>query len=598
VIRKSSGYMCVLFALALLTGCSSTPPPPITVSISPSPAFVGSAQTIQFTATVAHSSSGVTWSVNGVAGGNSMTGTIDSSGNFTAPAVTQNATATVTATSMANGAKSASATVNIVAPGTVATTNNPQVALYTITPPADATVSVQFGTTTSYGLTTWTQPTPSGGGPVSIYVAGMRANTPYHMRAIVQFSGSATVDDADHTFTTGTITGASLPPLTATTTAGMTPQSGVEVLDLTPADSQFPVVITDLQGNILWGFYPGPNLFADGIKLLPNGDFLVISTASSSIDGTGSVIDEVDLGGNVVWSMTAAQLNQALTNATCTGCNITVIGNHHDVAALPNGHLILIAAEQQTETIPGYSSPQTVYGDVLIDLDQNHNPVWVWNEFNHLALTRAPLGLPDWTHTNSVVYSPDDGDLIVSIRDQGWVVKVDYDDGQGTGNILWTLGYQGDLTLQNGTSPVDWQYAEHDANVASANSSGVFQVMMFDNGNNRVLDSNGDICGTTGQPACYSRVPIFQINESAKTATLEWVDNLSPSYDIFGGNGRLLANGDVEYDQCSPTYPTPNAAIYEVTKTSTPQTVWQMQIPGNYAYRGYRMPSLYPGVQW
>jgi arylsulfate sulfotransferase len=590
--------MCVLFALALLTGCASAPPPPISISVSPSPAFVGSAQTIQFTATVANSSSGVTWFVNGVAGGNSMTGTINSSGDFTAPAVTQNATATVTATSKGNTMKSASATVNIVAPGTVSTTNNPQVAQYTISSPSAANVSIQFGTTTSYGLTTWTQPAPSGGGPVSIYVAGMRASTPYHMRAVIQFSAGATVNDTDHTFTTGALPSAELPKITTSTTAGMTPQSAVEVLELNPVTnpSQVRLAVTDLGGNVLWGYDPGPSVVGGPgpAKLLPNGDFLI--GFGSQPDGTDSTIQEVDLGGNVIWQMTAAQLNQALANATCSGCNITVIGTHHDFAVLPNGHIILIAAQQQTISgLTGYSTPQTVDGDVLIDLDQNRNPVWLWSEFDHLDVNRHPEGLPDWTHTNAIVYSPSDGDLIVSSRHQSWVFKVDYHDGTGTGNILWRLGYQGDFTLQGGTSPIDWQYGQHDANVIGTNSSGVFQMTMFDNGFLRVVDSNGDICGTTGEPACYSRVPIFQLDESAKTATLEWVDNLSPVYSFWGGTGRVLANGDVEFDECALAN---NSAIYEVTKTTPPQSVWQMQITGSNAYRGYRSPSLYPGVQW
>jgi arylsulfate sulfotransferase len=599
VLRKSGRYTCVLFAfsVALLAGCASSHPP-ITVALSPSPAFVGSGQTVQFTATVTNDSSGVTWTVNGTVAGGSG-GTVDSNGNYTAPSVTQNGLVTVTATSKRDPAKSASATVNIVAPGTVASTNNPQVAQYTINPPSDAKVSIQFGTDTTYGLTTWQQSTPNGGGPVSIYVAGMRANTAYHMRAVIQFSAGASVNDSDHTFTTQTLNAAGVPSVTTSTTAGMTPQSGVELLDLTPANSQFPVVVTDPQGNVLWGFYPGPNLYADGIKLLPNGNFLVISTLSGGADGNGSVIDEVDLGGNVVWSMTAAQLNQALANATCTGCNITVVGVHHDLAALPNGHLIFIADEEKTLSgLTGYNTPQTVDGDVLIDLDQNHNVVWVWSEFDHLDPNRHPDGFPDWTHTNAVVYSPDDGDLIVSSRHQSWVFKIDYHDGTGTGNILWRLGYQGDFTLQGGTAPQDWNFGQHDANVISTNSSGVFQMTMFDNGFLRVMDPAGDICGATGQPACYSRVPIFQIDETGKTATLQWVDNLSPSFEIWGGSARLLANGDIEFDECSPTNPTANADIYEVTKTSTPQTVWHMHIPGNFAYRGYRLPSLYPGVQW
>jgi hypothetical protein len=38
--------------------------------------------------------------------------------------------------------------------------------------------------------------------------------------------------------------------------------------------------------------------------------------------------------------------------------------------------------------------------------------------------------------------------------------------------------------------------------------------------------------------------------------------------------------------------------IIEVTQTGSPQTVWQMNITGENAYRGYRIPSLYPGVTW
>jgi hypothetical protein len=66
----------------------------------------------------------------------------------------------------------------------------------------------------------------------------------------------------------------------------------------------------------------------------------------------------------------------------------------------------------------------------------------------------------------------------------------------------------------------------------------------------------------------------------------------------FRGNARLLANGNVEFDECAPTFPTQNAAIYQVTKTTPSQTVWQMQMPGQFAYRGLRIPSLYPSVQW
>jgi len=41
--------------------------------------------------------------------------------------------------------------------------------------------------------------------------------------------------------------------------------------------------------------------------------------------------------------------------------------------------------------------------------------------------------------------------------------------------------------------------------------------------------------------------------------------------------------------------------IQEVTMDSNPQLVWQMDVTGDYGqlvYRGFRLPSLYPGVEW
>ena len=158
------------------------------------------------------------WSPAGVAGGNSTVGTIDANGNYTAPSA--NTSTNVMITAIAGMELLASAQVVIVAPGTVAPTANPQVALYTITPPDDASVTIQFGQTTNYGLTTWTQSTPIGGGPVPIFVAGMLANTPYHMQATVKFNSGLTFTDIDHVFTTTALPAEKIPKLTATTTPG------------------------------------------------------------------------------------------------------------------------------------------------------------------------------------------------------------------------------------------------------------------------------------------------------------------------------------------------------------------------------------------
>jgi hypothetical protein len=63
-------------------------------------------------------------------------------------------------------------------------TSNPLVASYTITPSKPGLVSVEFGTTTGYGLSTAQQHTPAGFLLTNLLVAGMKANTTYHMRRV------------------------------------------------------------------------------------------------------------------------------------------------------------------------------------------------------------------------------------------------------------------------------------------------------------------------------------------------------------------------------------------------------------------------------
>jgi len=583
-----SVFLCVLCLVAVLTGgCagSSFTAQPISVAVSPRTAAIGTGQTMQFTAALTNDSTGVAWTATA--------GTIDGNGNYTAPAGPQSTTAAVTATSKGDPTKSSSARINVVAPGQVSATANVQVAVYKIVPPTAGNVSVQFGPDTNYGLTTWTQPVPRGGGAVNLFVAGMKGNTQYHMRGVVQFSDGSQFVDADQTFTTGALPAAQLPAITATTTAGMTPQSGVELLDLVEGATS-PLLVTDLGGNVLWSYNPGlAPLVANPIKLLPNGHFL-INFSNPSPDGVDSVLQEVDLTGQLIWQMTATDLNNALAAATCggDGCNIAVLGTHHDFVMLPNGHLIVIAAIENTQIISG----TTVIGDVIIDLDQNHKPVWLWNEFDHLDVNRQPTQFPDWTHTNAVLYSADDGNLIISIRHQNWLVKVDYANGMGAGDIVWKLGYQGDFTLVGGTDPTDWFYAQHGPSFTSTNTTGKFSLAVFDNGNDRVFPPSVT-CGTTGEPPClYSTVPLLDLDEMAKTATLTFHPT-APTYSVFGGNSAVLKNRNVEYCE-SAGGPGLAGDIYEVTQDSSAQIVWHMLIAGQYAYRGQRIPSFYPGVQW
>jgi arylsulfate sulfotransferase len=82
------------------------------------------------------------------------------------------------------------------------------------------------------------------------------------------------------------------------------------------------------------------------------------------------------------------------------------------------------------------------------------------------------------------------------------------------------FGRRRDFSLEGGTDPTDWQYAQHYPSFFSKNTTGVFSLGAVDNGNDRIFPA-GVTCGTAGvQPSFYTTIPVWLINESAKTATL------------------------------------------------------------------------------
>jgi parallel beta-helix repeat protein len=130
--RPVLAFLCLLTFLIGLGGCggstSSTPPPQsVTVMVSSSSSSVLLGNIQQLTATVmGASNTAVTWSVNGVAGGNPTAGTISSAGLYTAPQGSPNpATVTIQATSQANSSASGSVVLTIISDISVNVATNP-----------------------------------------------------------------------------------------------------------------------------------------------------------------------------------------------------------------------------------------------------------------------------------------------------------------------------------------------------------------------------------------------------------------------------------------------------------------------------------------
>jgi arylsulfate sulfotransferase len=580
------------------------------VTISPTYVALAPGQKFQFTAS---SSTGgqIEWLVNSTGGGRPETGKIDTTGSYIAPSVvSQGINIAVTAALASSPAQNyATAVVALVPAAQVScpvSATSPLVAAYSIDLPSAGKVSVGFGKTTDYGRNTWEVRSGSNGGSVKVLVAGMMAKTLYHMRARVALDNGASYTDADHTCTTGTP--APTTPVQTTTANGATPQPGIEVWNTAIPSNVLQAFATDLDGNVIWSYqYQGSVAdLIQGIQQLPNGYMLMLISYLSSITVTNTVglvneIREIDLAGNTVRSLTMDQMNQKLASSNLRDADGNVYnfrGLHHSVVALPNGHWVMLADYRKSYTnLPGYPGTTPVLGDVVIDVDQNGDPDWVWNTFDHLDINRRPMNFPDWTHSNGLLYSADDQNLLLSIRHQNWIIKIDFEDGQGSGAVMWRLGEGGDFKLIGGSDPTDWFYAQHGASFFSPNTTGVFRLGLMDNGNDRIFPSGQVSCKPLAPTTsnCYSTIPVLEVNETNMTATLVTHYAPPPSYfTFFGGNAELLPNGNIHANFGS----TVSGGIVRELNSQASQVIWQGTTASGDQLHTYRWPSLYPGVQW
>ena len=480
-------------------------------------------------------------------------------------------------------------------------TTNPLVALYSVPPTQPGpgphgTVHVEFAVAGDQPSWRSTDDLPSlPGKSTNFFVAGMRPNTTYEMRDV--FSDGAT--SSPLTFTTGSLpTTLSFTSFTAQTPAGPGTDADQDMIfhQLPKAASNVPnPLATDLQGRVDWYYdtsTSGLTFTYAGQSLVPGGTVLLIGTDHAApLPGSRNVLREIDLAGDVV-----RETNLAAVNAELTSRGLDAISSFtHDVERLPNGQTATIGLVERTVNING--TPTDYIGAMIVVLDKDLQVTWTWNAFDHLDVNRGPvLGevqqpgsqeptaavprLPavDWLHLNAVSWSPADHDLVLSVRHQDWVLKVDYRDGAGDGHIIWKLGQGGDFTV-NSTDPNPWFSHQHDAHYIDDHT-----LVLFDNGNTR----------RASDPNAHSRGQVWTLDEQTMTATLVVNADLG-SYSGALGAAERLSNGDYSFTLGTngPVPPRPPAHTVEVTPDGTKVYDLVANAP---EYRSFRMRTLYEGV--
>jgi hypothetical protein len=274
---------CVAFTVAfVMTGCAgvknsttTTPPAAVTVSLNQTAVSVAAGATVQFNATVQNTTNtAVSWSVDGVAGGNSTVGVISATGLYTAP--TQAGSHTVTATSIADATKSASAAVTVTAVAAVTVSVSPASAIVAPGGAANFTATVQ--NTTNTGVT-WSVDQVAGGNttvgtisPTGQYTAP--AQTGSHTITATSVASSSASASAAITVTT-----LSIAPTSATLIGGSNQQFTATM----PGVTNPPLTWTATGGTIsVGGLYTAPSTVG-------NFTVTVTSTADSALTASAAV---------------------------------------------------------------------------------------------------------------------------------------------------------------------------------------------------------------------------------------------------------------------------------------------------------------------
>ena len=280
------------------------------------------------------------------------------------------------------------------------------------------------------------------------------------------------------------------------------------------------------------------------------GTFLGMAPAGSDylVIETGLTVGRVPTVVNQ-WSMQAANLQPRIAGQQ------PLLDWNHEAIRLPNGWTAIIGHEEMMVTsatqCPTAQFPTNhcdVLGDKIVVMDPAGTVQWVWDSFNAAQFpyidrravlgetcSPSPDGCPitltstaqDWLHANSLWYDPADGNLVINLRNQNWIVKVAYQNGAGNGSVVWRLGNQGDFTMIKTGLADPWEDHPHD--VTSPNP-GVYS--MFDNGNGRYASSHSQ-----------SRGLVYEIDETARQVTGVRVYPLHV-YSPSSGSAQLLANGN------------------------------------------------------
>ena len=388
------------------------------------------------------------------------------------------------------------------------------------------------------------------------------------------------------------------------------------------------ILALDSKGEVVW-YYKTDKRMA-GFEILSNGNLFIHSNDFS--------VHEVDLLGNTITIWYADKRPDGPIEGAIPIKAQTI---HHQPHVMPNGNFLSFTANAQkienwhTSDYDPNAPRKTamVMGDTIIEFTRTGETVWSWNAFDHLDPYRIGYnsfssywkvrGFPDvwdWTHGNGLWYDEHDDSIIVSLRLQDAIIKID----RTSKKICWILGdptgWSDELAakLLKPVGNVRIPYHPHNPRLTSDGTlilmdNGIFQARPFDP---PILADQ-----------TFSRAVEFEIDEENMTVREVWASASELTQDSINcwamGDAHRLPETDnilAVYALCVPrlpdlTYnefdntkrhvddPPHGALIRQYARTSPPEPVLEIEISDPFdliqweVYGGIHLPGLYPELK-
>lgn len=256
-------------------------------------------------------------------------------------------------------------------------------------------------------------------------------------------------------------------------------------------------------------YFPGNSVY-----LLENGNLLRPCRIGGSFTGggIGGRIEMFDWNGQLIWAWQYAN---------------DQVHQHHDVAPLPNGNILVPAWERKTsaEAVALGRKPNTVpanglWPDHVVEIkpvgSDSAQIVWEWHLWDHLVQDIDPgkpnfgnpadhpellninagnINVSDWVHVNAVSYNPELDQIALSSRSLSeiWIIDHSTTTAEAASHNGGLYNKGGDFLYRwgnpqaygRGTAATQRFYGQHDVRWITAPHPWAGKLMVFNNGPGR-----------------------------------------------------------------------------------------------------------------